>query len=73
MSSGDSPCCAQVWTLCALGTTRVVSGSWDTSLRVWDVPTGHCVATLQGHHEKARCGLIYPHAVQLSTGPHAQR
>ena len=28
---------------------RVVSGSGDETLKVWDVATGKCVATLKGH------------------------
>ena len=28
---------------------RVVSGSRDNTLKVWDVATGECVATLKGH------------------------
>ena len=28
---------------------RVVSGSIDNTLKVWDVATGKCVATLRGH------------------------
>lgn len=28
---------------------HVVSGSLDTSIRVWDVETGNCVHTLTGH------------------------
>ena len=28
---------------------RVVSGSGDKTLKVWDVATGKCVATLEGH------------------------
>ena len=28
---------------------RVVSASWDKTLKVWDVATGECVATLEGH------------------------
>ena len=28
---------------------RVVSGSNDNTLKVWDVATGECVATLEGH------------------------
>ena len=28
---------------------RVVSGSNDQTLKVWDVATGECVATLEGH------------------------
>ena len=28
---------------------RVVSGSKDNTLKVWDIATGECVATLEGH------------------------
>jgi WD40 repeat protein len=28
---------------------RVVSGSYDKTLRVWDVDTGECVRELKGH------------------------
>ena len=28
---------------------RVVSGSHDNTLKVWNVATGNCVATLEGH------------------------
>ena len=28
---------------------RVVSGSLDKTLKVWDVETGECVTTLKGH------------------------
>ena len=31
---------------------RVVSGSYDKTLKVWDVATGECVATLEGHSGK---------------------
>ena len=34
---------------------RVVSGSADATLKVWDVATGKCVATLEGHYERVRC------------------
>ena len=36
---------------------RVVSGSEDETLKVWDVATGKCVATLEGHSDTVRCGV----------------
>ena len=31
---------------------RVVSASYDNKLKVWEVATGKCVATLYGHYSK---------------------
>ena len=36
---------------------RVVSASYDNTLKVWDVATGECVATLRGHSSNVRCGV----------------
>ena len=36
---------------------RVVSGSEDKTLKVWDVATGECVATLKRHSAPVRCGV----------------
>ena len=36
---------------------RVVSASDDNTLKVWDVATGECVATLGGHSGPVRCGV----------------
>ena len=38
---------------------RVVSASKDKTLKVWDVATGECLATLQGHSDSVRCGVRY--------------
>lgn len=34
---------------------RVVSGSRDTTLRVWDIKTGECLHVLLGHLAAVRC------------------
>jgi WD40 repeat protein len=34
---------------------RVVSGSRDATLRVWDIENGHCLHTLMGHVAAVRC------------------
>ena len=33
---------------------RVVSASRDRTLKVWDIETGECVATLEGHSHWVR-------------------
>ena len=39
---------------------RVVSGSSDNTLKVWDVATGQCVATLEGHSKDVWCVAMFP-------------
>ena len=34
-----------------------MSASEDKTLKVWDVATGECVATLEGHSNDVRCGV----------------
>ena len=38
-----------------LHTNRVVSGSRDATLRMWDVDTGECLHVLVGHVAAVRC------------------
>ena len=37
---------------------RVVSGSSDNTLRVWDTDTGQCLQTLEGHTELVSCVAV---------------
>ena len=37
---------------------RVVSASYDKTLKVWDVATGKCLATLKGHSFWVRCAAF---------------
>jgi WD40 repeat protein len=38
---------------------RVISGSDDSTLRVWDVDTGECEQVLKGHSEVSQFVLFY--------------
>ena len=38
-----------------LGDGRLASCSKDRSVRVWDVGTGECVQTLEGHEDPVYC------------------
>jgi F-box and WD-40 domain protein 1/11 len=34
---------------------RIISGSRDQTIKVWDIQTGHCLATFRGHHGSVLC------------------
>jgi WD40 repeat protein len=55
--SSDLVCFSQT-VICVVALSdgrRVVSGSSDNTLRVWDVDTGECVRELQGHGWVSEC------------------
>ena len=33
--------------------TKIVSGSWDKSIKIWDVKRGTCISTLNGHSDES--------------------
>ena len=39
---------------------RVVSGSWDSTLRVWNAATGACERVLEGHTHWVTCVSVLP-------------
>jgi WD40 repeat protein len=45
-----------------LSNGRLVSGSYDSTLIIWDVSSGTCLSTLRGHTARVTCVL------QLSDG-----
>ena len=38
-----------VYAVAALSDGRIVSGSWDNTIRVWNSATGACITVLEGH------------------------
>ena len=40
--------------------TKIVSGSYDKTIRVWNVDTGECILTLKGHTDGVR-SVVFNH------------
>ena len=47
---------------------RVVSGSTDSTLKVWNVATGKCVATLEGHSDQVNGVAVFPDGRRIVSG-----
>ena len=45
--------------------TRVVSASWDETVRVWDAATLSCVATLEGHTDRVVSAWFSPDGTRV--------
>ncbi len=45
-----------------------VSGSWDKTLRVWDLESGAVLATLRGHSEAVRAVAVTPDGRRAVSG-----
>ena len=60
---------AQVGCVVVLSHGRVVSGSVDRTLKVWDVSSGQCLRTLRGHTDSARRRRPVERRVDRSSTP----
>jgi WD40 repeat protein len=37
---------------------KIISGSWDKTLRIWDLSDGTCLKVLQGHTDSVNCVTV---------------
>ena len=47
---------------------RAVSGSWDGTLRVWELSTGRALATLEGHTDQVAAVAVTPDGARAVSG-----
>ena len=47
---------------------HIVSGSWDKTLRVWELRTGRCLNTLQGHTSLVNSVAVSPDGRHIVSG-----
>ena len=59
---------AEVTCLCALPGERLVSGSRDRTLRVFELGTGVCVGVLRGHKARVHCVCALPGGARVASG-----
>ena len=46
---------------------QLASGSWDGSIKIWNLANGHCVKTLLGHRKSVACLLPLPNNLIASS------
>jgi hypothetical protein len=45
--------------------SRLVSGSWEKDLKLWDAATGKCVGTFKGQADRISCAAVSPDGSRL--------
>ena len=46
-----------------MDTEKVVSGSYDSTLKIWSLKTGECTQTLRGHGDHVLCLQFNQHLI----------
>ena len=48
--------------------TKIVSGSADNTIKIWDANTGQCLKTLEGHSEMVESVAYSPDGTKIISG-----
>ena len=48
--------------------TKIISSSWDNTIKIWDANTGQCLKTLEGHSETIISVAYSPDGTKIISG-----